>query len=45
MRAAVLHKYNQPLTVEEVEIAKPHEGEVLLKIKAAGVCHSDLYVL
>lgn len=45
MKAAVLHEYNKPLSVEEVDVARPHEGEVLLKVKAAGVCHSDLYVL
>lgn len=45
MRAAVLHKYNDPLVVEDVELVRPHEGEILVKVKAAGVCHSDLYVL
>ncbi|MFN3805042.1 MAG: zinc-binding dehydrogenase [Pyrobaculum sp.] len=45
MRAAVLHGYNTPLKIEEVDIQKPKGGEVLLRIKTAGVCHSDLYVL
>lgn len=46
MKAAVLYEYNKPLKVEDnVRVDKPHEGEVLLKVKSAGVCHSDLYVL
>ncbi|MEM0463098.1 zinc-binding dehydrogenase [Pyrobaculum sp.] len=45
MKAAVLHRYNTPLRVEEVDVHKPHEGEVKIRVKAAGVCHSDLYVL
>ncbi|MGC8584055.1 MAG: zinc-binding dehydrogenase [Thermoproteus sp.] len=45
MRAAVLHKYNGPLVVEEVDVGRPREGEVRLAVRSAGVCHSDLYVL
>ncbi len=45
MRAAVLWGYNKPLSVEDVDVAKPHEEEILVRVKAAGVCHSDLYVL
>ncbi|MEL9990646.1 MAG: zinc-binding dehydrogenase [Thermoproteus sp.] len=45
MKAAVLHAYNTPLEVREVDISGPHEGEVLLRVLSAGVCHSDLYVL
>ncbi|MEM1787783.1 MAG: alcohol dehydrogenase catalytic domain-containing protein, partial [Pyrobaculum sp.] len=45
MKAAVLHKYNSPLSIEEVEIDKPKSEEVLVRIRSAGVCHSDLYVL
>jgi len=45
MRAAVLHAYNTPLKIENVEVEKPREGEVRLKVLSAGVCHSDLYVL
>ncbi len=46
MRAAVLNEYGQRLSIEDLEIKRPpHAGEVLIRIKAAGVCHSDLYVL
>ena len=42
-RAAVLWERGQPLSVEEVELDPPGPGEVLVEIKAAGVCHSDLH--
>ena len=41
--AAVLWERGQPLSVEEVELAPPGPGEVLVEMKAAGVCHSDLH--
>lgn len=43
MRAAVLEEFGQPLVVQEVDIADPRAGEVLVKIHACGVCHTDLY--
>jgi len=43
MRAAVLEEFGQPLVVQEVDIAPPKAGEVLVKIHACGVCHTDLY--
>lgn len=42
-RAAVLWERGQPLSVEEVELDPPGTGEVLVEVKAAGVCHSDLH--
>src|SRR6185295_4437139 len=39
------YKQSQPVTIEEVELAPPGPGEVLVKIRAAGVCHSDLSVV
>jgi succinate semialdehyde reductase (NADPH) len=45
MRAAVLRQYNQPLKLEDLHVAPPQRGEVKVRIQAAGVCHSDLYVL
>ena len=42
VRAAVLHEPRRPLVIEEVELAPPHEDEVLVRVAAAGVCHSDL---
>lgn len=41
-RAAVLHEPRRPLVVEEVELADPREDEVLVRVAAAGVCHSDV---
>ncbi|HEX7247322.1 MAG TPA: alcohol dehydrogenase catalytic domain-containing protein [Actinomycetota bacterium] len=44
MRAAVLRSANQPLTVEEVVLAPPGPGEVLVRVAAAGVCRSDVHL-
>jgi S-(hydroxymethyl)glutathione dehydrogenase / alcohol dehydrogenase len=41
-RVAVLHRPGQPVTVEEVELDSPKAGEVLVRVAAAGVCHSDV---
>jgi S-(hydroxymethyl)glutathione dehydrogenase/alcohol dehydrogenase len=43
MRAAVLEEFGQPLSVQEVELAEPRTGEVLVRLHACGVCHTDLY--
>lgn len=43
MRAAVLEAFGEPLKVQEIEIAPPRRGEVLVRVKACGVCHTDLY--
>lgn len=43
MRAAVLEEFGEPLVVQEVELAKPKAGEVLVRLVACGVCHTDLY--
>jgi S-(hydroxymethyl)glutathione dehydrogenase/alcohol dehydrogenase len=43
MRAAVLEEFGQPLAVQEVELAEPRAGEVLVRLVACGVCHTDLY--
>jgi len=44
-RAAVAWEAGKPLSVEEVEVGAPQKGEVLLKIAATGVCHTDAYTL
>ena len=41
-QAAVCRALNQPITVEELEVESPHRDEVMVRIVAAGVCHSDL---
>jgi S-(hydroxymethyl)glutathione dehydrogenase/alcohol dehydrogenase len=45
MQAAVLHAPNQSLAIEEVEVAEPGAGELLVRLHASGVCHSDAHVL
>ncbi|MDI3282249.1 S-(hydroxymethyl)glutathione dehydrogenase/class III alcohol dehydrogenase [Polyangium sp. 15x6] len=45
IKAAVAHKPNAPLSIEEVDLEGPKEGEVLVEIKATGVCHTDDYTL
>ena len=44
-KAAVLYEPGQPLLIEEVQVELPRRGEVLVRMKAAGVCHSDLHVM
>jgi propanol-preferring alcohol dehydrogenase len=44
MRAAVLHDFKQPLTFEDVERPVPDTDEVLIRVEACGVCHSDLHI-
>src|SRR3954447_6884374 len=43
MRAAVLEEFGQPLQIAEVDLAEPKAGEVLVRLVACGVCHTDLY--
>jgi len=44
-RAAIAWKAGQPLTIEKVDLEGPREGEVLVEIKATGICHTDYYTL
>ena len=44
-RAAVAWEASKPLAIEEVEVEGPKNGEVLLHVKATGVCHTDAYTL
>ena len=43
MKAAVVQRFGAPLTIEEVPVPSPGPGEVLVKIVATGVCHTDLH--
>ncbi len=45
VRAAVAHKAGEPLTIETVNLEGPREGEVLVEIKATGICHTDAFTL
>ena len=44
-RAAVAHEAGKPLTIETVTLAGPKAGEVLMEIKATGICHTDEFTL
>ena len=44
-RAAIAYKSGQPLTIETVDLQGPQAGEVLVEIKATGVCHTDAFTL
>jgi S-(hydroxymethyl)glutathione dehydrogenase/alcohol dehydrogenase len=43
IRAAVLEEFGAPLAVQELDLAEPRDGEVLVRLVACGVCHTDLY--
>lgn len=44
-RAAVAYEPNKPLVIETVDLEGPKAGEVLVEIKATGICHTDAYTL
>ncbi len=43
IRAAVLEEFGAPLVLDEVDLAEPGSGEVLVRLVACGVCHTDMY--
>lgn len=45
MKAAVLNEVNGPLVLEQLKTPEPRAGEVLVKVAACGVCHTDLHVI
>ena len=45
MKAAVLHAPQTPMTIENIDIDKPKRREVLVRLSAAGLCHSDLHFI
>ncbi len=45
MKAAILHEPGSPLAIEEREIPRAARGEILLKVKACGICHTDLHIV
>ncbi len=45
IKAAVAWEAGKPLTLETVQLEGPKEGEVLVEIKATGICHTDAYTL
>ena len=44
-RTAVLHAVGGPIAIETLDLAAPRAGEVLVRIQAAGVCHSDWHLV
>lgn len=45
MRAMVFHEVGKPLTLEELPIPTPKEGEILIKVHTCGVCRTDLHII
>ena len=45
VKAAVAHAADKPLSIEEVDLEGPKAGEVLIELKATGICHTDAYTL
>lgn len=45
MKAAVCHEFGKPLQMEEIQVKAPGRGEILVKVKASGVCHTDLHAV
>ncbi len=45
MKAAIIEAPNQPLVVADLDVLPPQEGEVLVKVAAGGICHSDLHAI
>jgi propanol-preferring alcohol dehydrogenase len=43
MKAAIVRQFGKPLVIEDVPVPQPGSGEVLVKVKACGVCHTDLH--
>jgi S-(hydroxymethyl)glutathione dehydrogenase/alcohol dehydrogenase len=43
IRAAVLEEFGRPLVVQQLDLAEPREHEVLVRLEACGVCHTDMY--
>ena len=45
VRAAIATEPGKPLSIETVDLEGPRDGEVLIEVKAAGICHTDAYTL
>jgi propanol-preferring alcohol dehydrogenase len=45
MKAAVVREFGAPLTIEEVEVKRPGRNQILVKVIASGVCHTDLHAV
>jgi S-(hydroxymethyl)glutathione dehydrogenase/alcohol dehydrogenase len=45
MKAAVCYAFGQPLTIEEIDIDPPQQGEVKIRLAATAICHSDVHLI
>ncbi len=45
MKAAVAREFGKPLVIEDVPIPEPEAREILIKVEASGVCHTDLHAV
>jgi len=43
MKAAVVHELGKPLAIEEVPVPQPREDQILVRLAATGICHTDLH--
>ena len=43
MKAAVVHDFGEPLSIEDVSVPRPGAGQILVRVVASGVCHTDLH--
>ncbi len=43
MKAAVVRAFGEPLVIEEIAVPQPGPGQILVKVAACGVCHTDLH--
>ena len=43
MKAAVVRQFKKPLSIDEVPVPEVGQGQILVKIEASGVCHTDLH--
>ena len=45
MKAAVCYEFNKPLVVEELDLERPHKGEIKVRMAATAICHSDIHFI
>jgi propanol-preferring alcohol dehydrogenase len=45
MQAAVVHEFGKPLSIEDVPVPRPDSGQILVRVVASGVCHTDLHAI
>jgi propanol-preferring alcohol dehydrogenase len=45
MKAAVVHEFGKPLSIKDVPVPRPNSGQILVRVVASGVCHTDLHAI